>query len=992
MSDKKIKAFIIGGGIVTLAALIMIIVLGLDAKTAYDNHLTYNNVVKRIKNHTSQGWSKYGEFTTDKLSTESFIHPFEESKADLMELLKSEVSFFQQNDVQHELKKAVVSLETFKQQASAKHTQLTTLSLGEEVANVNLSVYYEAIINSVNSLDIAVGNAMTSEIDAVKSLITIVLALFTLLVLVTAALIYLFKKRQNALIEEKAKILNQEKEKGEFSFQMVKAISEADFDSEIYDPIKDELTDLLKDLRIQLKSDHKEDEQRNWTNTGLAKFGNILGSHDNLHEMCDVLISELVKYLGVNQAGLFIRETADGEEYMELMATYAYQRKKFITKKIYPGEGLVGQCWLEGDTILLKEIPEAYVSITSGLGEALPNTLLIIPIKANEEVHGVIELAAFNDIPQYRIDFVENVCERIASVVANLKNSTFTKNLLDETKLQAEALQAQEEEMRQNMEELQATQEEMERVAKEMEGQIRVINSTMATIEFDITGDIREANDNFLKLMEYQKGEIIGKHHGIFVDAEYRESTDYKMFWKRLSQGEAFEGEFTRFTKTGKRVWIKGMYSPIHDQHGKLVKVVKFAYDITQEKEQRLQMSNVAQEVSEQLRIINAAIATIEFDLEGNIKDANDNFLGLMGYKKEEIVGKHHKIFVKKEDVESEKYWDSWKRLGQGESIQGEFERITKKGQKVWIRGVYSTVFDNEGNPVRVIKLAYDITREKLQQMEMTYVSKEMSEQMRVINSTLATVEFDLDGTITNANSTFLKLMKYERKEVINQHHRMFVSEEEASTANYRSFWKELGKGANFEGEFKRYNKDGEAIWIKGVYSCIKDNDGNPVRVIKFVYDITEEVKQREKIKREAKSSQEQLRLVNATIATVEFDLQGNVLNANDKFLFLMEYEAHEVIGKHHSMFVSNKMSGSKAYENFWKRLADGEHIDGEFRRCTKSGKEVWIKGIYSSVNDEKGNPIKVMKYVYDITNQKRQEVEIGRQLKELVELRVKRN
>jgi GAF domain-containing protein len=236
----------------------------------------------------------------------------------------------------------------------------------------------------------------------------------------------------------------------------------------------------LNDYISQIEGSRIEDKKREWSSNGIAKFADILRQNNNdVSETYDSIILNIVKYMGANQGGLFIVEEEGTDIYLEIKACYAFSRKKFINKRIIPGEGLVGQCYLERDTMYLTEVPKNYVAITSGLGDAIPRSILIIPLIVNEEIYGVIELASFKKFEDHEIEFLQKIGESIAATVSNLKISEKTKHLLSTSMQQTEEMRAQEEEMRQNMEELSATQEELARKSNEIE-QIRVAEKASA--------------------------------------------------------------------------------------------------------------------------------------------------------------------------------------------------------------------------------------------------------------------------------------------------------------------------------------------------------------------------------------------------------------------------------------------------------------------------------------------------------------------------------
>ncbi|WMT89475.1 methyl-accepting chemotaxis protein [Pelagibacterium sp. H642] len=230
---------------------------------------------------------------------------------------------------------------------------------------------------------------------------------------------------------------------------------------------------------------------------------------------------------------------------------------------------------------------------------------------------------------------------------------------------------------------------------------------------------------------------------------------------------------------------------------------------------------------------INRSQAVIEFTLEGTILTANGNFLAAMGYALPEIAGKHHSLFVSAELAASEAYRAFWKRLGEGEFVAGEFQRIAKGGREIWIQASYNPVFDRSGKPVKVIKFATDITEQKLR-------ASDHAAQIAAISRVQAVIEFTLDGNVITANQNFLSTLGYALEDIVGKHHAMFCDPAYAASPEYRAFWDRLRQGEFAAGEFRRRDKSGKDVWIQASYNPVLDPAGKPVKVIKFATDITE--------------------------------------------------------------------------------------------------------------------------------------------------------
>ncbi|MCK5168946.1 MAG: GAF domain-containing protein, partial [Bacteroidales bacterium] len=275
---------------------------------------------------------------------------------------------------------------------------------------------------------------------------------------------YIFSKKYAAASESLHSSLKHEFDKNQKIFRFVEKtrLGKIDADYKVQGD-NDVLGQSILDLRDNLKKNKEEeekrrdeDQQRNWVAEGLAKFGDILRKDtDNLEELSYNLISNLVKYIEANQGAFFIINDEDeADVHIKMTACYAYERRNYADRRIERSEGLIGTSILEQETVFMTDVPESYVHITSGLGEATPKCLLIVPLKINDEVHGVFEIGAFHNIEKYIIEFIEKVAEGVASTISNVKINTKTSKLLKESQLPAETLAAQEEQMRQNMEEL----------------------------------------------------------------------------------------------------------------------------------------------------------------------------------------------------------------------------------------------------------------------------------------------------------------------------------------------------------------------------------------------------------------------------------------------------------------------------------------------------------------------------------------------------------
>jgi methyl-accepting chemotaxis protein len=366
--------------------------------------------------------------------------------------------------------------------------------------------------------------------------------------------------------------------------------------------------------------------------------------------------------------------------------------------------------------------------------------------------------------------------------------------------------------------------------------------------------------------------------------------------------------------------------------------------------------NSVARDALAQAAAINRSQAVIEFKMDGTIITANQNFLDAMGYRLDEIQGKHHQMFAPPELRGSEAYKAFWANLNRGEFQAAEYKRIGKGGREVWIQASYNPILDDAGRPVKVIKFATDITAKKIRNME-------DAGKIFAIGRAQAVIEFNLDGTIIIANENFLATVGYRLEEIQGKHHQMFVAPAERDSAAYREFWAKLGRGEFQSAEYKRFGKGGKEVWILASYNPILDDTGKPFKVVKFASDITAD-------KLKTANFAGQIEAIGKSQAVIEFSMDGHVLTANANFLGALGYSLAEIQGKHHSMFVPSDQRDSEAYRAFWANLNRGEFQSGEYERVGKGGRQIWIQASYNPIRDLNGKPCKVVKYASDTTAQ----------------------
>ena len=422
-------------------------------------------------------------------------------------------------------------------------------------------------------------------------------------------------KESNDEIGDMSKALNKYIEgmrrTSNFAINMGKGVYDTDFKplSE-EDTLGNALLGMRDDLKKAAEEEErrkKEDEIRNWSAQGIAKFSDILRqNNDDIQRLSYNIVDNLINYIDAIQGAIYVLSTDEedeGDQYFEMTAAVAYGREKMVDRKIELEEGLVGRCAFEKATVYLKEIPEDYVRITSGLGDDNPQVLLLVPLKLNNEIFGVLEIVSFKEFTNYQIEFVEKVGENIASTISSVRINQRTAKLLEESRQKGEELASQEEEMRQNMEELQATQEESARRETEMQDTIDAINNTLGNFDLDINGYIISANDKYAELIHKKAGDLVGKEHRTLFDPEINDMEHYEEIWETLKNGIPSDMEIKYKTPEGD-VWLRESYTPAKNIEGEYEKIVVLVMDVSEKRNKDSAIRAYQREVEDQGEIL----------------------------------------------------------------------------------------------------------------------------------------------------------------------------------------------------------------------------------------------------------------------------------------------------------------------------------------------------------------------------------------------------
>ena len=498
--------------------------------------------------------------------------------------------------------------------------------------------------------------------------------------------------------------------------------------SEILNKLKNTLV-RNRDLEQQRRL---EERQRNWISQGLAEFGDILRTHSaDMESMSYAVISSLVKYLDANQGAIFLTEDSRGEKTLRMIACHAYGRKKFPGKRIQWGDGLIGAVAMEKKGYVTDRIPDGYLTITSGLGKANPDFLVIEPLVWNDKVFGILEMASFKQMEDYKIHFIRRVAENIATTLSTMESNLRTEQLLRETREQADQMAKQEEKMRLNMEALKQTQEEAAKQAETFITFTNTVNHTLMRADYDTEGRLMYANTRFLKKMGYSGNrEVAGQHISMFINQ--KDQAWFNALWDRLSKGgRHFEGYMKHETKLGQDLWTMATYTCMRRDDGSVEKILFLALDSTEQKKQSMDHKG-------QLAAIDRLNARGVFAPDGKLQLSNELFGKIFKYNEKELVQMN--VFDFFGTAEQERFSEIWENAVRGEPFQGQLKMRSKYEEELWFSTTFLSVDDMYGEVEKVIFLASEITREK----EMEMASRKQHEQLVAKEEELRLAGLDL--------------------------------------------------------------------------------------------------------------------------------------------------------------------------------------------------------------------------------------------------------
>ena len=548
-------------------------------------------------------------------------------------------------------------------------------------------------------------------------------------------------KKTNDEIGEMAETVNSLVKGLQRTADFAHRIGEGDFAAD-FEPLSknDTLGTSLINMRDSIKESEKKDKERNWIVTGLAEIGEILRSHDSLNDLGDDITTFITKKINAIQGAFYVVNDDDSRNhYLELKASYAYGKKKHLQGTFKFAQGLVGQAAIEQDTLLRTEIPEDYVTITSGLlGEQKPRSILIVPLITDEKVYGALEFAGFQKFSESEVKFVQELSLIIARTIFNIKVNERTRNLLAESQAMSNELQEQQEILRQNAEEMEATQEELKRTNHRLEDQIEEVNRTQKRMQlllenasevitiYEEDGSIRYISPSVEKILGYSQDEMIGQRDIRYVQEDFVETYE-KMYKDLLDRPyESVTVQYVYINKSGDTVWLEATGNNLLSDPA-IQGIIVNSRDITERRraEQEERMRTKMQSLSE-----NSPDLISRFDMGNNFFYINPVIENYTGFKPQYFLNKEL-TSVKLEGNITDQWMQILEYVKEHQNKYNseiEFSSATLGDRVMQVNAIPE--FDDKEALESILMVSHDITERKLIELEIQSKNKKITESI----------------------------------------------------------------------------------------------------------------------------------------------------------------------------------------------------------------------------------------------------------------------
>jgi len=733
-----------------------------------------------------------------------------------------------------------------------------------------------------------------------------------------------------------------------------------------------------------------EDQQKEWANKGYNMFSEIMRKYANdLNKLSDEVIKSFVNYVNASIGGLFIVKEDEDYLYLDLLAAFAYDRKKHNTKKIKFGEGLIGTVATDQSIVVLNDIPEEYIEIESGLGDATPNSLILLPLLTDSGLMGVIEIASLKPLKKYEIEFAESLSRSIATTLESVKINEKTIELLKESQKQSDELANREKALQETMQEVSKAHEVARKNEIEMRGILSGVDQTLMRAEYTPNGTFINSNMVHRRVMGYDIEKMKGKNILEFIQEEER--ANFKSMWSEVASGKPYQITVKRKNQqTGIDLWLLNQYTPIKDDKGEVIKILYLAIDITEQKLAEEKANNLLTDAREKelklegiLTGLDRTILRAEYTPEGIFQNANDIHTKILGYNKEEMLGKSILEFIEDKD-EKESFKSFWKQIQSGNAKELIVKRLNKSTNRdIWLINQYNPIFDDKGKLIQILYLAIDITEQKISEEKISKLLIDTQEKeielkglFSAVDQTLMRAEYSPDGKFISANEIHQTTFGYNIEEMKGKNILEFVSENEKD--DFLKTWNNVRKGNLEQLTVKRHNfQTGNDIWLLNQYTPIEDDKGKIIKILYLAIDISEQKNSEQKANKLLHEARENeiktrgiLKGIDSTTLRAGLSLDGDILDANKIYKQTLGLDEKEIIGK--NIFEIIPKEEKEELKNIWETIKNGNNAQISVKRKNKkTNADIWLLNQYTPVSDANGKIIRILYLAIDITEQK---------------------